>query len=282
MGSYLTSKPFTMKNFTLSFLTLLVTFFSAKVSAQSFAGYSEVSIIFKADSTAKSALVSNLLADRTGDQSPIMGAAAWLDSGKQLQCRSFLSFDYRNMPGFIKPEQITSAQLILNPLQLGNALDNNENQLSKFTVRRVTKPWEDSLTNWLTQPTSTSEFEVTKLLSPKKRDRTVKIDVTKIVRDMFRFGNNGFMIGYKDSADKAAFLSQWFASARNENENIRPMLVISYEVQYIRSPDQNYPALPMTARDRQELIQNYVRPEPVIVTPPTEPVKTPVKDKEDN
>ena len=271
-----------MRNYTFSVFSLIVIISSAKVSAQSFPGYSEVSIIFKADSTAKSALVSNLLVDRTGDQSPIMGAAAWLDSGKQLQCRSFLSFDYRNVPFFIKPEQITSAQLILNPLQLGNALDNNENQLSKFTVRRVTKPWEDSLTNWLTQPTSTSEFEVTKLLSAKKKDRTVKIDVTKIVRDMFRFGNNGFMIAYKDSAEKTAFLSQWFASAKNENENIRPMLVIFYQVEYMRSPDQNIPTLPMTARAREELMQSYMRPEPVVVTPPTVPVKAPIKDNENN
>ena len=271
-----------MRNNTFSVFSLIVIISSAKVSAQSFPGYSEVSIIFKADSTAKSALVSNLLVDRTGDQSPIMGAAAWLDSGKQLQCRSFLSFDYRNVPFFIKPEQITSAHLILNPLQLENALGNNENQLSKFTVRRVTKPWEDSLTNWLTQPTSTSEFEVTKLLSAKKKDRTVKIDVTKIVRDMFRFGNNGFMIAYKDSAEKTAFLSQWFASAKNENENIRPMLVIFYQVEYMRSPDQNIPTLPMTARAREELMQSYMRPEPVVVTPPTEPVKAPIKDNENN
>lgn len=282
-----------MRNFTLSFLSLLLSFFSAEISAQlplqSMVRYSEVSIVLKADSTAKSVMVSNLLANQTGDQSPIIGAAAWLDSGKQLQCRSFLSFDYSNMPYFIKPGQITSAQLILNPLQLGNALDNNENHLSKFTVRRVTKPWEDSLTNWLTQPASTSEFEVTKLLSPKKRDRTVKIDVTKIVRDMFRFGNNGFMIGYKDSAENAAFLSQWFASARNENEDIRPMLIISYEVQYMRNLDQNFTAIPTTNWwERQELMQNYIRSKQtneVVGTTPSEPVKPPVppvKDQENN
>ena len=62
------------------FLVLSITIFSAQVSAQSFAGFSEVSIILKADSSAKSVLVSNLFEDRAGDQSPFIGTAAWLDS----------------------------------------------------------------------------------------------------------------------------------------------------------------------------------------------------------
>ena len=272
-----------MRNFTFSFLLLFIIIISSvPVAAQSFAGFSEVSIVLKADSTAKSVLVSNLLADRTGDQSPIIGTAMWLDSGRQLQCRSYLAFNYGLLPKIIGAEQITSAQLILNPLQLGNAEEETAEQPAKIAVRRVLQPWEDSLTNWLNQPSSTPENEAIKTIPQKKKDRTVKIDVTKIVRSMFRSGNNGFMISYKDSSAKASFTSQWFASAKNENGNIRPLLVINYEVPYQRNYDQNYPALPLTVQDRREMLQNYIRPEPVIVTPQVESIKTPVKEKGDN
>ena len=267
-----------MQNSTHGFLLVVFfTIFSAQVSAQSFAGFSEVSIILKADSTTKSVLVSNLYQDRAGDQSPFIGTAAWPDSGKQLQCRSFLSFKYNLLPAMISPAQITSAYLILNPLQLGNDAGNKEDQSPKFMVSRVVQPWEDSQTTWLHQPAFATDDQVIKQVSPKKKDRTVKIDVTRIVRKMFELGNNGFMISYKDSAEKTAFVSQWFASARNENINIRPQLVINYEVQYRRNYDK-FPDLPLTARDRAEIMENYIRPEPIIVTPPAEPVKTPVKD----
>ncbi len=280
-GRLFNFKSFTMRNSTLFFVLLLVINFSTKVTAQSFAGFSQVSIVLKADSSTKSVLVSNLVADRTGDQSPIIGTAAWLDSDRQLQCRSFLAFDYGMLPQVIKAEQIISAQLILNPLQVGN-IEEAAYQPSKIAVRRVLQPWEGSLTNWLTQPSSTTENEAIKIIPQKKKDRTVKIDVTKIVRSMFEFGNNGFMISYKDSLAKAAFTSQWFASGKNENENIRPLLVINYEVPYQRNYDQKYTALPLTAQDRREMLQNYIRPEPIIETPPVVPVNTPVKEKENN
>ncbi len=259
------------------FLILFITIFSAPVSAQALAGFSAISIVLKADSTTKSVLVSNLYEDRAGDQSPFIGTAAWLDSGKQMHCRSFLSFNYSILPTMISPAQITSAYLVLNPLQLGNAVANNENQSPKFMVSRVIQPWEDSNTTWMHQPSFVTDDQVIKQIAPKKKDRTLKIDVTRIVRKMFEQGNNGFMISYKDSVEKAAFVSQWFASAKNENVNIRPQLVINYEVAYQR---QYYklPDLPLTAEDRAEIMKNYFRPEPVIVSPPTEPVKTPVKD----
>lgn len=61
-------------------------------------------ILLKADTTIKSVLISNLFVDRAGDQSPVIGAAAW-------QCRSLIAFDYGMLPVLIKPDQITNAQL---------------------------------------------------------------------------------------------------------------------------------------------------------------------------
>ena len=268
-----------MKNSTkpLVAVALLIFITSVQSFAQPLTAYSDMSVWLKADTTSKSVLVSNLFEDRAGDQSPIIGAAAWFDKGKQLQCRSLLAFDYGILPRLIKPEQITSAQLILNPVQLENTEDDVENQKSKFIIRRVLQPWEDSLTTWINQPLSNSGNEVTKMISPKKKDRTVKIDVTKMVKDMFLFGNNGFMICHQDSLEKTASFSQWFASAKNENQNIRPVLIINYALQYNAAQYQNQkiPALPLTVKDRNELMQMYFRPE----TETSGPVKEPVKDE---
>ena len=257
-------------------------FISSAVLAQS---YSNFDIILKADSNSRSVLLSSLLETKPGNQSPIIGTAAWTDMGRQLQCRSLLSFNYGQLPNVIRAEQIIKAQLILVPLQVNNAIDNNDRQFSKFIVQRVLEQWEDSLATWSNQPVADIKDEVTKQINPKKKDKPVKIDVTDMVKNMFLYGNNGFMIKYEDPRAAATSFSHWFASVKNENEDLRPLLVITlgYPVvfPYISANDLN-PPLPLTARDRQEMMQNYIRPEPVIITPPADEVKAPVKPKENN
>ncbi len=266
-----------MKNFTTC-LVVIILFLSIQstLSAQSFTSYSDMSVVLKADTNTHSALVSNLFEDRAGDQSPFIGTAGWFDKGKHLQCRSLLAFNYGALPAFIKPEHIISADLILNPVELEGASINRE-QSSTFIVRRILQPWEDSLTTWISQPLANYGDEVVKIIKPNKKDRTIKIDVTKLVKDMFRFGNNGFLICNGDSLEKTGTFSQWFASARNENYNIRPSLVIYYEVAYTPvAPNQKIPPLPLTAKDKQELMDMYFRREPVSTSPPV--VSPPVKE----
>lgn len=272
-----------MKN-TLKILTVVLNIFiTAAVAAQSYNSYADFSVILKADSNSRSVLLTNLLEKQPGNQSPIIGTAAWTDLGRQLQCRSLLSFDYGILPQVIRAEQISKAQLILVPLQINSSIDNSDKQFSKFIVQRVLEPWEDLLATWLNQPLSDIKSEVTKQINPKKKDKLVKIDVTNIVKNMFLHGNNGFMIKYEDPLAAAASFSHWFASVKNENEDLRPLLVITlgYQFPSYSQTKEVIPPLPMTARDRDEMMQNYIRPEPVIVTSPDE-VKVPVKPKEDN
>ncbi|HMK26165.1 MAG TPA: DNRLRE domain-containing protein [Chitinophagaceae bacterium] len=265
---------------TSTFLSVsLAIFICSALPAQSF---NEYEIILKADSNSRSVLLSNLLEKEPGNHSPFIGTAAWTDQGRQLQCRSLLAFNYGQLPNVIRAEQIIKAQLILVPLQLNNSIDNN-NQFSKFVVQRVLEQWEDSLATWSNQPVADMKDEVTKQINPKKKYKPVKIDVTDLVKNMFLYGNNGFMIRYEDPRVAAASFSHWFASAKNENEDLRPLLVITLGnpvFPYFAAKDLN-PPLPLTARDRQEIMQNYIRPEPVIVTPPAE-VTPPVKPKENN
>ena len=254
-------------------------FISSAVTAQSYSQYSDYSIILKADSNSRSVLLSNLLETKPGNQSPIIGTAAWTDLGRQLQCRSLLSFDYGVLPKVIDVEKISKAELFLVPLQINSTIDNSDKQFSKFIVQRVVEQWDDSLATWSNQPHADIKGEVIKQINPKKKDKLVKINVTDMVKNMFLLGNNGFLIKYEDSLSAAASFSHWFASAKNENEDLRPLLVITleYHIPYNTFTNDKMKPLPLTARDRQEMMDNYFRPEPVVVTPPA-PVKEPIKE----
>jgi hypothetical protein len=278
MGRYLTPQPFTMRNAALSLFSLL---FSTLVSAQSFSGFSDLSILLKSDNTTKSVLMSDFLENRVGDLSPIIGSAVWIDNGRQLQCRSLISFEYGMLLKMISAEQITNAQLVLIPLQVKDEMNSQE---LKLTIRRVLQPWKDSTTCWLNQPLTTNQDEVKAIFNRKKKDQPVKINVTELVKNMFRFGNNGFFICYTDSMQAGKVSSHWFTSARYEDEKSRPFLLITYLIPVqIFNNTQSIPPLPLTARDRNELMQMYIRPEPVIVSPPTVVAETPpLKQKVDN
>mgnify|MGYP001160328682 CR=1 FL=1 len=262
-----------MKNFTLPLLSLLVTVSSFQVSAQTFASLSEVSVVLKSDSTTRSVLMSDLLENRAGDLSPIIGSATWVDNDRRLQCRSLISFEYGILPKIISPDMISNAQLILVPLQLKDSEKENEKEALRLTVRRVIRPWNDSTTTWSNQPLTTNSDEVITKISGRKKDKAVKINVTEMVKMMFRLGNNGFMICYSDSMQTSGGSSHWFTSPKYEDEKVRPMLLITYSMPVNEWNKNQYPSLPLTAKDRNEIMQMYIRPEPVVVTPPTAPVK---------
>lgn len=284
-----------MPKTTAVFIALFASLLSINSSAQTYSGFSDYTIVLKSDTTTHSVLISNLLEDRVGDISPIIGSAAWSDNNKKLQCRSLLYFNYGMLPHMITPEQITQAKLILQPVEINTVETVNGLQASTIVVRRIMEPWEDSMTSWVTQPSSNPNDEVVKYISENKRGKTVKIDVTDIVKNMFRDGNNGFMFRFEDSLETTSFLSQWFASARFGNEKLRPQLMISWSIpRYYRTPQNDFMV------DVSPLPDNMHRPindvytqqgiitQPVITqmptqTPPTIPPKgDDPKPKSDN
>ena len=262
-----------------AFLSLFVSTF---VFGQTYPGNPvDFSVLLKADSNSRSVLLSNVLKDQPGNKSPIIGAAGWIEEGKQLQCRSLLFFNYGQLPKTMRADMIKKAELILIPVRVNNSSDNNNHQASNFIIQRVLEPWADTLATWIHQPLADDKDKVARQVNPNKKDKPVKIDVTQIVKNMFRYGNNGFMIRYKDSLDQSTALSHWFASTKYENKDLRPLLLITFGFESNVLSTDMIPPLPMTARDRNEMMQNYFRPEPVIATPPAE-VKVPEKTKENN
>lgn len=275
-----------MRNISKTLFVAFATFSILSVSAQTYSGFSDVIITLRSDSSTKSVLISNLLEDRVGDLSPIIGTAAWTENNKKLQCRSLLSFNYGALPKMISPEQIIEARLILKPLEMLTKESMNGTASPKFTVKRITEPWEDSMTSWLTQPLADPNDEVTKFIPEKKKHRTTWIDVTEIVQNMFRYGNNGFMISYADSLESSTFLSQWFASAKYEDEKLRPELQIRWSYPVDLLPNRNNdmaelsrmpPIRTVVSPSQQVVSQPYIPAPPVQQTPA--PAPGPVKDQ---
>jgi hypothetical protein len=269
-----------MKKFLLFLLVTVSTSFFSTSFTQNLQQYTQFSVVVKADSTARSALLSDLMPGKSGYDSPIIGTASWTDKNSKLQCRSLLSFNYGILPRIFKPEQIVKAQLVLVPLQVTNDIAGPGKKPYRFLVQRITEPWGDTSVTWLNQPETDKTDEVFKVAQMRKKDNYVKIDVTGIVRNMFRSGNNGFKFGQNEISPENSPYSNWFASAKNENENARPLLIITFESQlypYL-SFGETIPPIPYTAKDIQQMLNNYIRPEPVITSPTEVPVKEPVKD----
>jgi len=232
------------------------------------------SVTLRSDYPSKSVLVSNLFEDRVGDMSPIIGAVAWADSGKQLQCRSLLEFNYMFVPRKVinDPSLIVSAELILYPVQLASS-NIDADKPGKIIIRRVLQTWEDTSTMWLNQPPADSTMQVTETIKKKLKMKPVSIDVTGLVMDMLRYGNQGFMICNEPSEQTS---NPWFASPKNDDESIRPLLVIHFKNNW--NPLLGSRSSSFTAEDVQRemdlrLMRQYA---PVNNTPNTVPIKEPV------
>lgn len=252
---------------------LLLILSSTATKAQNYFGnYINQTVTLRSDYPSKSVLVSNLLADRVGDLSPVIGAANWTDSGRQLECRSLLQFNYVFLPGIIltNPSMIISAELVLYPLHVSFGED-DLNKSVKFSVRRVLENWNDSTTMWMNQPVTDSNMIATKLIKKKKRDKPVSIDVTELVAEMIQSGNYGFMICPQDTQNETMALGQLFASPKNEDEEIRPLLVIKYR----RMIDPNL-SMQYRILEDQRLMQNERRYQSPGSYPVMEPVIQPV------
>ena len=125
------------------------------------------------------------------------------------------------------PGVIISAELILFPLQVAFS-DSDVYQPSKFIVSRVLKKWQDTAARWINQPAVDTSSQVVKIIKMQEKNQPVNVDVTRLIKDMILFGNNGFMICLENSPEPSIAFGELFASPKNENKNLRPILFINY------------------------------------------------------
>ncbi|HEY6062541.1 MAG TPA: DNRLRE domain-containing protein [Chitinophagaceae bacterium] len=265
------------QNKSLLVCCLLLILSSTATRAQYYFGeYINQTVTLRSDLPSKSVLVSNLIADRAGDMSPVIGAANWADSGRQLECRSLLKFNYIFLPEVIinDPSSIISAELILCPVHVVFS-PNDIGKPGRFLVRWVLENWEDSATMWINQPLSDSSVQVKKIIKVKNKNYPVSVDVTKLVINMLRYGNNGFMICPENPDQQSIASGQLFASPKYEDENLRPLLVINYR----KMADPSLAFKYWNETGNYQRAVNFTMMQPGTGSYPVmEPVKEPVKE----
>lgn len=247
-------------------IILAIALLPFKSQAQMVRGSSSFSLILRSDSTTRTALISDKYPDQPGNQSAIIGSAGWNNESDTLRCRSLLYFDYGDLPRILKPEWITNAELVLIPVLLKDDPVPDDNR-HRFIVRRVLQPWQDSLVSWNDQPLTTDNDQVITRINQRKKTGMIQLNVTTIVKNMFRYGNHGFLLSGDDSLQSGPLFKDWFASARIDNENLRPALIISYSFPLKYTGDQSILGRTISARDEQNMILINQQTPPVIITP---------------
>jgi len=213
-------------------------------------GSGEFNFLILSDSTSRSVLISDLLPDRSGYYSQVIGTGSWFDQGKNIQARSLLYFNIQQVAPGLKASDIVRAELVLTPFKTGEA----ENQsYTKICVRRIEQNWQDSSTNWNNQPVAATSDEALFSLALKRRTGTFSLNVTRIFKNMLRYGNYGFQISYPPLTETVPSFSRWFASSRNDESNFRPYLIITL---YNESYDLRIPRIANMPSTFNEAVRN--------------------------
>ena len=184
--------------------------------------YQKNSLLILSDSTTRSALLCNMLADRPGSLSPLIGTGSWEDKGKDVQVSSLLYFDLGSINN-IPPNDIIKAWLLMAPIHSSLEVFNPE--FTKIRIRRVSEQWEDSTATWSNQPAITSQYSYSYSLKKPDTSHFYRFNVTRLIRQMKKSGNFGFEISFNETDNKNEF-GRLYYSPKVEDPDLRPMLII--------------------------------------------------------
>ncbi len=276
------------KGISLLFLCLCATLLSITLKAQimpaagtTIIQYKQNSVVFLSDSTTRSALLCNLLANQCGAHSPLIGTGNWDENGKNVQVSSLLYFDLTSLAG-INQNDIVKAWLLMVPVS--SKLDVFNPSFTKIRIRRVEEPWNDSITNWSNQPSISSQYAYNYSLNKPDTNNYYRFNVTRLVRQMKKSGNFGFEISFNDKENPNPF-GRLYYSPREEDSQLRPMLIIQIAndvmgQKYFYQTDQynlidNFASYnkTMPMYERKQMIE-YMKPPEVRPDPPPPPVKS--------
>jgi hypothetical protein len=158
-----------------------------------------------------------------------LGAHAWTNQGIPDTSRSLLQFDLSAVPvGSV----VNYAYLTLynNP---ATAFAQGEHSTlsgpNDLFIQRIVTPWNENAVTWFSQPTATSQNEVSVPASTSAHQDYPNIVVTSLVQDMVDnpLSSFGFMIRLQDEGFYRAMV---FGSSDCADAAKRPMLVINYSL----------------------------------------------------
>lgn len=154
---------------------------------------------------------------------PDLQANAWTFSPTPGVVRSLLKFDYSAIPA---NAIIDSALLSLyESVGSGSGDHSQQSGSNEAWLQRVTGPWSELTVNWSTQPSTTTDNEVTLPASTSANENYLDIDVKNLVEDMINSDNYGFMIRL---VTEQHYRRLNFASSDNANTALHPSLKVCY------------------------------------------------------
>lgn len=205
-------------------------FFAFLVCANGFAQTTK-QLILQPDSTDGKDAVISWIADTTlsfGNRQETnfanaknLSAYEWTWSGIKIRNRSVFQFDLGKLPA---GSQIVDAKLSLYSDSL-----NQHSTLSGSNavyLRRLLNDWDEETVTYNNCPEATIVNQVSILATTQAFQNILDIDVTRLVMDMQRNGNYGFLM---QLATEVKYRNMAFCSSDNKNPEKRPKLVIFYE-----------------------------------------------------
>jgi len=152
-------------------------------------------------------------------------ASVWTYFGEYGIGRSLFGFDLTNL----RNEVVIDARLYLshspNSSHIGHSTIGGDNTGMIF---RIIEPWKEDSVTWANQPKTTNTNAIVIPAPDSSNSNFENIDITPIIKDMIRHPekSDGFMIKLK--SEDTLYRSLVFASSDHLNENLHPMIVITY------------------------------------------------------
>jgi hypothetical protein len=158
---------------------------------------------------------------------PKVIANAWTFNGNDGINQSVIDFDLSNIPDEV---EINSAYLSLYGLDtidgIGHSTISGPNEC---WLQRITTDWEESTVTWNTRPSTTTDNQVAIYKSSNYTQDYLDIDVSDLVKDMYRKPESSFGFLLKLQTEEK-YRRMVFASSDHNNADKHPKLVICYSI----------------------------------------------------
>ncbi|MCW5907512.1 MAG: DNRLRE domain-containing protein [Chitinophagales bacterium] len=154
-------------------------------------------------------------------------AASWTNGGNLSNARGLMDF---NLAGIPANATITNAKLSLyhsTNTPSGNIGHGQNGGPNTAWLRRITTAWGENTVTWNTQPTTTTQNQVTLAASTSTTQNYLNIDVTALVQDMVNNPQQSFGFFFQ-LQEETPLRSMLFASSDHPNSLLHPTLEITY------------------------------------------------------
>ena len=155
-----------------------------------------------------------------------LSIASWTHGGAPENARAFIKFDLSSISS---NATLISAKLSLFAIPVpgsGNFVDAHFGSQNSFSIRRITSALNMPQINWSNQPVTTAQDQVIVPQSTSSHQDNTELDVTNLVKEMLKSGNNGF---FMQLTDEDIYNIRQYCSSFHPDASKHPKLVLEYK-----------------------------------------------------